>query len=66
MILKAGVATAVERESVHLEPHGHAVPAALGVLPAPPATAQWWFVRGNAMVFENIGFSRPVRETGEQ
>ncbi|KAM5537051.1 hypothetical protein V8D89_009197 [Ganoderma adspersum] len=62
VILKAGVATAVERESVQLEPQGHAIPAALGVLPAPPATAQWWFVRGNAMVFENIGFSRPVRE----
>ncbi|PIL27473.1 hypothetical protein GSI_10623 [Ganoderma sinense ZZ0214-1] len=62
VILKAGVASSVEGASVQLEPpHGHAVPEALGALPVPPAAAQWWLVRGNAMAFENIGFSRPVQ-----
>lgn len=66
IILKAGAASWVERASVQLEPQGHMFPAFLGALPAPPAMAQWWLVRGNAMVFENIGFSRPVQETGER
>ncbi|KAI1798253.1 acyl-CoA N-acyltransferase [Ganoderma leucocontextum] len=66
VILTAGVASWLESASVQLEPQGtagHALPTALGSLPEPPATAQWWLVRGNAMVFENIGFSRPVQGT---
>ncbi|KAI0717435.1 acyl-CoA N-acyltransferase [Cerioporus squamosus] len=64
VILKAGVAQWVERASVQLEPSGSTIPECLGALPAPPATAQWWLVTPNAMVFENIGFSRPVQVAG--
>ncbi|RPD65432.1 acyl-CoA N-acyltransferase [Lentinus tigrinus ALCF2SS1-7] len=64
IILKAGVAQWVERASVQLEPAGSTIPDCLGVLPAPPNTAQWWLITPNAMVFENIGFSRPVQTTG--
>ncbi|TFK93406.1 acyl-CoA N-acyltransferase [Polyporus arcularius HHB13444] len=64
VILKAGVAQWVERASVQLEPSGSTFPDCLGALPAPPATAQWWLVTPNAMVFENIGFSRPVQTAG--
>lgn len=42
----------------------HAVDPALGPLPAPPATVQWWLVTPSPMEFENIGFSRPVVRTG--
>ncbi|KAI0360716.1 acyl-CoA N-acyltransferase [Trametes cingulata] len=64
VILKSGVASWVERESVQLEPPGQRLPESLGALPAPPATAQWWLVKPNAMAFENIGFSRAVQATG--
>ena len=67
VILKAGAASWVERESVQLDPPAgqHALPEALGKLPDPPATAQWWLVRGSAMAFENIGFSKTIlREAG--
>lgn len=60
IILKNGVAHWVERASVQLEPAESTLPSSLGVLPDPPATAQWWLITGNAMVFENIGFSRSV------
>ncbi|EJF63647.1 acyl-CoA N-acyltransferase [Dichomitus squalens LYAD-421 SS1] len=65
VILKAGAASWVERASVQLDPPAgrHALPEVLGRLPDPPATAQWWLVRGSAMAFENIGFSRPVQQT---
>ncbi|GJE98228.1 acyl-CoA N-acyltransferase [Phanerochaete sordida] len=62
IILKNGVATLVERESVQLEPA--AAQGGLEPLPAPPATLRWWRVTPNAMAFENIGFSKTVlRET---
>ncbi|KAL7284214.1 hypothetical protein ACG7TL_001496 [Trametes sanguinea] len=64
IILKSGVATWVERESVQLDPAGQTLPEYLGALPAPPATAQWWLVKPNAMAFENIGFSRAIQATG--
>ncbi|KAI8970556.1 acyl-CoA N-acyltransferase [Trametes punicea] len=64
VILKSGVATWVERESVQLDPPGQTLPDCLGALPVPPATAQWWLVKPNAMAFENIGFSRAVQATG--
>lgn len=68
VILKAGVARWVERASVQLDYLSQSpssedtkLPEYLGALPAPPATAQWWLVVPNAMVFENIGFSRAVQ-----
>ncbi|KAI9063677.1 acyl-CoA N-acyltransferase [Trametes sanguinea] len=64
IILKSDVATWVERESVQLDPAGQTLPGCLGALPAPPATAQWWLVKPNAMAFENIGFSRAIQATG--
>ncbi|KAI0777647.1 acyl-CoA N-acyltransferase [Trametes elegans] len=64
VILKSGVASWVERESVQLDLPGQTLPDCLGALPAPPATAQWWLVKPNAMAFENIGFSRAVQTTG--
>ena len=63
VILKNGVATLVERESVHLEPAGSQ--GTLAPLPEPPATLHWWRVTPNAMAFENIGFSKTIaRESG--
>lgn len=59
IILKSGVASVVERESVQLEPAGISHPA-LPSLPAPPALMHWWRVAPNAMAFENIGFSRGI------
>ncbi|CDO75380.1 hypothetical protein BN946_scf184335.g6 [Trametes cinnabarina] len=64
IILKSGVATWVERESVQLDSAGETLPDCLGALPNPPATAQWWLVKPNAMAFENIGFSRAIQATG--
>ncbi|KAL1944064.1 hypothetical protein VTO73DRAFT_3882 [Trametes versicolor] len=64
VILKSGVASWVERESVQLDLPGQNLPECLGVLPVPPATAQWWLVKPNPMAFENIGFSRAVQTTG--
>ncbi|KAI0635145.1 hypothetical protein C8Q77DRAFT_1277872 [Trametes polyzona] len=64
IILKAGVASWVERASVQLDSPGQTIPDYLGALPAPPATTQWWLVKPNAMAFENIGFSRAVQATG--
>ncbi|KAH9849400.1 acyl-CoA N-acyltransferase [Lenzites betulinus] len=64
VILKDGVASWVERASVQIDSSAHALPEWLGVLPAPPATAQWWLVKPNAMAFENIGFTRAVQATG--
>lgn len=63
IILKNGVATLVERESVQLEPQGSQ--GILASLPAPPSLLHWWRVTPNAMAFENIGFSKTVvRENG--
>ncbi len=64
VILKSGVASWVERESMQLDLPGQSVPECLGALPVPPATAQWWLVKPNPMAFENIGFSRAVHTTG--
>ncbi|KAI0826657.1 acyl-CoA N-acyltransferase [Trametes gibbosa] len=64
VILKDGVAGWVERESVQVDLSAQALPEWLGTLPAPPAMAQWWLVKPNAMAFENIGFSRAVQATG--
>ncbi|KIP11303.1 hypothetical protein PHLGIDRAFT_141530 [Phlebiopsis gigantea 11061_1 CR5-6] len=58
VILKNGVATLVERESLQLEPAGSN--GTLAPLPDPPSTLQWWRVTPNAMAFENIGFSKTV------
>lgn len=67
VILKAGTASFAERASVQMdvpEDGGTRRPECLGPLPAPPAEAQWWLVRGSPMTFENIGFSRPVQQAG--
>lgn len=63
IILKNGVATLVEHESIQLEPPTHPNPL-LEPLPSSGAAAQWWKVTPNAMAFENIGFSRPVGGLG--
>lgn len=63
VILKANVATLVERESAQLEPAGRENPH-LASLPPPPASTHWWRVTPNAMAFENVGFSRPVGSQG--
>ncbi len=62
IILKNGVASLVERESVQLEPAG--IQSPLAPLPAPPAHTQWWRITPNAMAFENIGFSRAIVAQG--
>ncbi|KAH8103311.1 acyl-CoA N-acyltransferase [Cristinia sonorae] len=59
IILKAKVALLEERPSAELEPQGREN-LQLAPLPRPPATTHWWKVTPNAMVFENIGFSRSV------
>ncbi|CAL1711100.1 unnamed protein product [Somion occarium] len=60
IILKNGVATLVEKESVQLEPPERQNPL-LHPLPTPGAPLlKWWRVTPNAMAFENIGFSKPV------
>ncbi|KAK7691549.1 hypothetical protein QCA50_004948 [Cerrena zonata] len=59
IILKNGVATLVEHQSIQLEPPSQTNPF-LEPLPTPPASAQWWKVTPSAMTFENIGFSRAV------
>ncbi|KAH9919500.1 acyl-CoA N-acyltransferase [Epithele typhae] len=63
VILKTGAAEHAASASVRVEPEGAGLtrPECLGALPAPPAQAEWWLVRGSAMAFENIGFSRPVQ-----
>ncbi|EKM53307.1 uncharacterized protein PHACADRAFT_211005 [Phanerochaete carnosa HHB-10118-sp] len=58
IILKNGVASLVERESLQLEPATSR--SILEPLPLPPATLKWWRVTPNAMAFENIGFSKTV------
>lgn len=58
IILKNGVASQVERESLQLEPVSSQ--SALEPLPAPPATLKWWRITPNAMAFENIGFSKTI------
>ncbi|EMD36520.1 hypothetical protein CERSUDRAFT_115567 [Gelatoporia subvermispora B] len=60
VILKSGVATVVERESVRLEPEDQPS-SILEALPAPSTLMPWWRVTPDAMAFENIGFSRPVQ-----
>lgn len=62
IILKNGVATLVERESLQLEPAGSQ--GTLASLPDPPATLSWWRVTPNAMAFENIGFSKTIMREG--
>ncbi|KAN0082664.1 Mss4-like protein [Tylopilus felleus] len=64
VILKRGVGQLVERSGIEMDSPDHAVDPALGPLPAPPATVQWWLVTPSPMEFENIGFSRPVVRTG--
>ena len=66
VILKARGAAPAEGPSVALDPPAGARPACLGALPEPPAQMQWWLVKGSAMAFENISFSRPVGQTGER
>jgi hypothetical protein len=61
IILNKGVAKWVERESEQLEPAGYAQNPHLPPLPTPPETAQLWLITGSPMVFENIGFTRPVK-----
>lgn len=63
IILKNGVATLVEHQSLQLEPPTQQNPF-LDPIPTPPAPAQWWKVTPNAMAFENIGFSKPVGGQG--
>ncbi|GBE84288.1 acyl-CoA N-acyltransferase [Sparassis latifolia] len=61
VILKSGVASLVERESLRLEPPENPPHSALPPLAAPPNLMHWWRVTPNAMAFENIGFSRAVK-----
>jgi guanine nucleotide exchange factor len=62
VILKNGVATLVERESLQLEPpNSHGI---LEPLPDPPSLLQWWRVTPNAMAFENIGVSKSIVREG--
>ncbi|PCH38955.1 Mss4-like protein [Wolfiporia cocos MD-104 SS10] len=60
VILKNGVASLVERASVQLDPPQSAAGSPLAPLPTPPSTMNWWLVTPNAMMFENIGFTRAV------
>lgn len=60
-ILKKGVATLVESESILLEPpEKQQVTPYLPALPEPSTSTHWWRITPNPMAFENIGFSRPV------
>ena len=67
IILKNGVASLVERQSIQIEPStaqgSHPI---LAPLPEPSTLAKWWRVAPNAMAFENIGFLRPVLFSGER
>jgi len=79
IILKKGVGSWVERESVQvrkyaltlpfsssifqLEPKDAAVSSLLQPIPTPPETAQWWLITPNPMAFENVGFTRPVNQS---
>jgi hypothetical protein len=42
-----------------MEPPGSGHPDLLG-LPAPPEKTYWWLVTPSPLLFENIGFSKPV------
>ncbi|KAI0261226.1 acyl-CoA N-acyltransferase [Gloeopeniophorella convolvens] len=59
VILKQGVASLQERESVQMEPAGSRHPDLPG-LPGPLEKVHWWLVTPSPMAFENIGFSKPV------
>ena len=63
IILKAHVATLLERPSVQMEPSGSPNPL-LPPLPPPPTVTHWWRVTPNAMAFENIGFSKSIPSDG--
>ncbi|KAH0828627.1 Mss4-like protein [Lanmaoa asiatica] len=66
VILKRGVGKLVERSGIEMDSPGHPVDPALALLPAPPATVQWWLVTPSPMEFENVGFSRSVvRSAGD-
>ncbi|KAF4566296.1 hypothetical protein EYR36_011713 [Pleurotus pulmonarius] len=60
IILKRGVAKWLERSSVQMEPSDQPGNPLLSKLPPPPQTSEWWLAGPSPMVFENIGFSRPV------
>ncbi|KAG1733881.1 Mss4-like protein [Suillus paluster] len=62
IILKAGVGQWVESASVELDLTKEPLHPDLPALPTPPATVQWWLVTPSMMEFENIGFTRPVRQ----
>ncbi|THH16313.1 hypothetical protein EW146_g4318 [Bondarzewia mesenterica] len=59
IIIKKGVGKLEERESVLMEPPERTNPL-LPALPTLPIKTYWWLVGPNPMVFENIGFSKPV------
>ncbi|TDL20600.1 acyl-CoA N-acyltransferase [Rickenella mellea] len=63
VILKRGVAELVEAPSVELEPTGYNPTSPLTPLEPPPAQMSWWLVKPSPMVFENIGFTRPVPQS---
>ncbi|KAJ7583005.1 Mss4-like protein [Mycena floridula] len=60
IILKSGVATMVERESLQMQPAELPLPPSLVPLPTDSTVIPWWMISPSPMQFENIGFSRPV------
>ncbi|KAH9991977.1 Mss4-like protein [Russula compacta] len=59
IILRRGIAVLQERESVQIEPPNISHPD-LPALPPPPDKTHWWLVTPSPMLFENIGFSKPI------
>ncbi|KAJ3736015.1 Mss4-like protein [Lentinula guzmanii] len=60
IILKKGVATLEERESLQIEPSDIPPHPLLPPLPDTSESIRWWLITPSPMSFENIGFSRPV------
>jgi len=58
LILNSGVASWVERATIQLDPENQLPNPLLLPLPPQPETSNWWLITPNAMVFENIGFTR--------
>ncbi|KAI0691418.1 Mss4-like protein [Cytidiella melzeri] len=61
IILKNGVASLTERNSVQIDPPTvHSGSSMLPSLPPPGSPMKWWKITPNAMAFENIEVSRAV------
>ncbi|KAJ3773939.1 Mss4-like protein [Lentinula raphanica] len=60
IIVKKGVATLKERQSIQIEPSDIPIHPLLPPLPSSSESMHWWLITPSPMSFENIGFSRPV------